>query len=31
MKVAGVTVIRFSDREVLKSIDAVLEEIWRQL
>ena len=31
MKEAGLTVIRFSDREVLKKIDAVLEEIWRQL
>jgi len=31
MKGAGITVIRFSDREVLKNIDAVLEEIWRQL
>ena len=31
MKEAGLTVIRFSDREVLKNIDDVLEEIWRQL
>ncbi len=28
---AGMTVIRFSDREVLKKIDSVLEEIWKQL
>jgi very-short-patch-repair endonuclease len=31
MKEAGITVIRFSDREVLKKVDAVLEEVWRQL
>ena len=31
MKETGITVIRFSDREVLNNIDAVLEEIWRQL
>ena len=31
MKGAGLTVIRFSHREVLKNIDDVLEEIWRQL
>ncbi len=31
MKEAGMTVIRFSDRDVLNNIDAVLEEIWRQL
>jgi len=28
---AGLTVVRFSDREVLKNLDSVLEEIWRQL
>ncbi len=28
---AGITVVRFSDREVLKNLDSVLEEIWRQL
>ena len=27
----GITVVRFSDREVLKNLDSVLEEIWRQL
>jgi very-short-patch-repair endonuclease len=31
MKGNGITVIRFSDREVLKNIEAVLEEIYRQL
>jgi very-short-patch-repair endonuclease len=31
MNGAGMNVIRFSDREVLKHIDSVLEEIWRQL
>ena len=31
MKGVGLTVIRFSDRDVLKNIDDVLEEIWRQL
>ena len=31
MRGVGITVIRFSDREVLKNINAVLEEIWRQL
>ena len=28
---AGITVVRFSDREVLRNPDSVLEEIWRQL
>ena len=28
---AGITVLRFSDREVLGQLDAVLEEIWRWL
>lgn len=28
---AGMTVIRFSDRDVLKRLNAVLEEIWQQL
>ncbi len=28
---AGITVLRFSDREALKDIDAVLQEIWRKL
>jgi len=27
----GITVVRFSDREVLKNLDSVLKEIWRQL
>lgn len=27
----GIKVLRFSDREVLKNLDTVLEEIWRQL
>ena len=27
----GITVLRFSDREVLKNLDEVLEEIWEQL
>lgn len=31
MKRAGITVLRFSDREVLKNLEEVLEEIWRQL
>lgn len=31
MKGAGMTVMRFSDREVLNNIDAVVEEIGRQL
>ncbi len=31
MKRTGITVLRFSDREVLKNLGAVLEEIWRQL
>jgi very-short-patch-repair endonuclease len=28
---AGIAVLRFSDREVLNNLDAVLEEVWRQL
>ncbi len=28
---AGITVIRFSDRDVLKNYEAVLEEIWKRL
>ena len=28
---AGIAVLRFSDREVLNNLDAVLEQIWRQL
>jgi len=31
MMSAGITVIRFSDREVLENIGAVLEEIWSRL
>jgi very-short-patch-repair endonuclease len=31
MKREGLNVIRFSDREVLSSLDSVLEEIWRHL
>jgi very-short-patch-repair endonuclease len=31
MKRTGITVLRFSDRDVLKNLGAVLEEIWRQL
>ena len=31
IKGTGMTVIRFSDRDVLKNIDVVLEEIWTQL
>ncbi|MDO9288121.1 MAG: endonuclease domain-containing protein, partial [Thermodesulfovibrionales bacterium] len=27
----GITVIRFSDRDVLKNLKAVLEEIWKRL
>jgi len=27
----GIAVLRFSDREVLNNLDAVLEQIWRQL
>jgi very-short-patch-repair endonuclease len=27
----GIKVLRFSDREVFKNLDAVLDEIWRQL
>ena len=27
----GITVIRFSDRDVLKNLEAVLEEIWKRL
>ena len=28
---AGITVVRFSDRDVLKNLEAVLEEIWKRL
>ena len=28
---AGITVIRFSDRDVLKNLEAVMEEIWKRL
>ncbi len=31
MITAGITVLRFSDREVLMNLDEVLKEIWRQL
>ena len=31
MTIAGLTVLRFSDREVLGQIDAVLEKIWSRL
>jgi very-short-patch-repair endonuclease len=31
MKRAGVTVLRFSDREVLEQLDVVLEKIWSRL
>jgi very-short-patch-repair endonuclease len=31
MASVGINVMRFSDRDVLKNLDAVLEEIWRQL
>lgn len=31
MAEAGITVIRFSDRDVLKELETVLEEIWRRL
>ncbi|MDH4027725.1 MAG: endonuclease domain-containing protein [Nitrospirota bacterium] len=31
MKEAGITVIRFSDRDVLMDLEAVLEEIWKRL
>ena len=31
MQGAGITVIRFSDRDVLKNLEAVLEEIWKRL
>ena len=31
MRKAGITVLRFSDRDVLGNIDAVLEEIWSKL
>jgi len=27
----GIAVLRFSDREVLNNLEAVLEELWRQL
>ena len=28
---AGIAVLRFSDREVFNNLEAVLEQIWRQL
>ena len=28
---AGITVVRFSDRDVLKNLEAVMEEIWKKL
>jgi len=31
MKKSGIIVLRFSDRDVLKRIDAVIEKIWREL
>jgi very-short-patch-repair endonuclease len=31
MSGAGITVVRFSDRDVLKDLKAVLEEIWKKL
>jgi very-short-patch-repair endonuclease len=31
MKKIGINVLRFSDRDVLKRINAVIEKIWRQL
>ena len=31
MTEAGITVVRFSDRDVLKNLEAVLEEIWKRL
>ena len=31
MSGSGITVIRFSDRYVLKNLEAVLEEIWKRL
>ena len=31
MRGAGITVIRFSDRDVLKNLEAVLEGIWKKL
>jgi len=31
MAKAGIAFLRFSDREVLNNLDAVLEQIWRQL
>ena len=31
MRGAGITVIRFSDRDVLKNLEAVLEGIWKRL
>jgi very-short-patch-repair endonuclease len=27
---AGITVIRFSDRDVLKNLEGILEEIWKR-
>ncbi len=31
MEKVGINVLRFSDRDVLKRIDAVMEKIWREL
>jgi very-short-patch-repair endonuclease len=31
MAAMGITVLRFSDREVLKNLTAVLEKIWTAL
>ena len=31
MTIEGITVLRFSDREVLRNLDAVLEKIWSGL
>jgi very-short-patch-repair endonuclease len=31
MAEVGLAVLRFLDREVLNNLDAVLEEVWRQL
>ncbi len=31
LTVAGITVIRFSDRDILKNLEAVMEEIWKRL
>lgn len=31
MTEAGITVVRFSDRDVLKNLEAVMKEIWKRL